>query len=278
MKPYIYVVTCLFCIISLSCSKSNTKQVDNTEPLSCQFAKHHHEVEIEYEIDDLQRHIDLHGDRHLVIDLADYFNQTDRFYSDLFSNITWSDSVWFSPRPHHNDIIKAERINHYIPTIWSDNPEAGLGEKPDEHQLIQLISLVDLGYNVVIDLDIKDGYILLHSGNDPFRFDLKSDPKFTSHFNAITQQDLKDAIQRIPEEYELWGNHWRSYDEEYHKDWNQALPHWLKYVDRYKPGDFTREGFNTFMVCHEITEIRITYDIDGNTIQKSFYCIHHVGN
>ena len=82
------------------------------------------------------------------------------------------------------DIVKAEKLIHYYPTIWSDM----------EDEVIQLIYLFDHEYTHTININVDDNVIEYNAINN-------ISPEVEDHFRRLTPNDILHSIKKVPEEY-----------------------------------------------------------------------------
>lgn len=116
------------------------------------------------------------------------------------------------------EIIKAQYIENYYPTIWSEL----------EDNLIQFVYLYDLGRSYKENLKIEDGNTIhVIRSSQPYK-------EIEKGFANITKEMVLSSIDNIPANYkekEAMG----SYESQ---DWNVEVKKWKGMVSRYKPGDF----------------------------------------
>ena len=152
-----------------------------------------------------------------VIDMGKDFIEKDTFdcHQILGINYTVSDTLNLKIQTDAT-IISAEKVTHMYPTIWGDMDD----------ELIQFVYLYDLGCEIKEDLPVSDGIIVYPVGTP-------SDKTETDKsFKTITQKQILDAIDNIPNEYGKRG-HRLSYE---YKNWTKEAKGWKKIANKYKSG------------------------------------------
>ena len=157
-------------------------------------------------------------------------------------------------------IVKAEKITHFYPTIWS-----GL-----EDDVIQVIYLFDMEYKDVLPLSVSDNTIEYH----PEAYgSLKA---INAHFDAITQNQLLAAIKQVPNEYKNKGT-LMGYEYET-KSWNVDMKVWNKIAKKYTPGEFTNAENEPFEINPYEIELVVTFKDKNGEFTKVFRDEVVIGN
>lgn len=130
---------------------------------------------------------DLRTDTTFYIDLSSEFDMTNSFELDLLGRGRFflPSSFRIAVYPHNDEIVKAERVVEYFPSIWKDSYS---------------VYLHDFGYSSVQELEVRGEYIYYSVEDES---NLRNDTNFIKHFSSISKQDLINAIKGKPEKNDL---------------------------------------------------------------------------
>ena len=156
------------------------------------------------------------------------------------------------------DIVKAEKITYYYPTIW-----AGKNDK-----VMQFVYLFNLSYKDVIPLKIVDGII-----DYPVR-DNVIDKKYWDYFESITKEQMLASIDSVPDAYDH-KNTSLIYES---NSWQLESKIWKRIANKYKVGELTDETNEPFDVDPYEILLVVTFCKGDRTFTKTFCDEAVVGN
>ena len=194
-----------------------------------------------------------------IVDLKDQFNKEDSFGAHEFigENYAKGDPVRIKIITDAQ-IVKAEKIVHYYPTIWAGpNDEA-----------IQSIYLFNLEYKDKMSLKVKDGIIEYPMSG------MNSEVEFEKFFGKITKAQLLSSIKKVPDEYERKGSN-LLYEM---NSWKSEEKVWKKIANKYHLGELIDEENEPFDVDECEIELVVTFKNSQGLFTKTFCDQVIIGN
>ena len=162
--------------------------------------------------------IDLKWQEPSTIDLNGINDNVTWFYTpDLSDAFGYSDEPGYLNVICNDEILSAQLIINYYPTIWSD-------EKDYVIQLIEFPKLKSVGTKSVF---VDHGRVLQLNREDLFTLP----DNVIKQIAEITQQDLLSELESAGTDYEF-------------ENWTAEKKVWKRYIGKYHPSDFIKEQDN----------------------------------
>ena len=133
---------------------------------------------------------EINSDTTFNIDLSGVFDLSNSFELELLGS-WWGhrflplSSFKLAIYPHNDEIVRAEKVVHYYPSIWHDS---------------QSVYLYNHGYSSIQELEVRDDYIYYYKED---KSSLRNDTNYVRHFLSISKQDIIDAINETPGKEDL---------------------------------------------------------------------------
>lgn len=134
---------------------------------------------------------EVNSDTTFNLDLSSVFDLSNSFELELLGSWEWGRfflplfSFKLAIYPHNDEIVRAERVVHYYPSIWHDS---------------QSVYLYNHGYSSIKELEVRDDYIYYYEED---KSSLRNDTNYVRHFLSISKQDIIDAINETPGKEDL---------------------------------------------------------------------------
>lgn len=193
------------------------------------------------------------------IDLKDRFDKEDIFDArEFFGDNYFADESLILKIKTDAEIIKAENITHFYPTIWSSIDD----------KAIQLIYLFDIEYNDTLTLETANGFIKYHKREESLP------PTIKDFYSKITKSQVMSAIEKVPQEYKRKQT-WLDYER---KSWLSEIKIWKRIAQGYKQNDFTDDKNEPFDVDPYEIDLVVTFRDKDSVFTKTFRSEALVGN
>ena len=227
------------CIVMSACKKSNRDGLGNANNCYVEECNGHYEIKSEsMGIQGLQ-----------IIDLSQVWGKTNSFgFQNLNGNYRGEGDLYLDIKNNGDELIRAEEVISYVPSIWGANNDP----------VIQYIELNTLAYKKRNELEVKNGIVIYPQPSH------KKDPELDNYFSHISKDQLLKAVKDY-------------YSSVENKEEKADKKYYLKYANKYKPGDYqsgrTGEMFDLLDTTYEII---LTYKgSDCEYIKKISYYIYH---
>lgn len=194
-----------------------------------------------------------------TIDLGDRFEKMDTFdcHEVLGINYATADTLNLKIQTDAQ-IVKAEKLSYYYPTMWSDIDD----------DLIQFIYLYDQEAVVKEELNVDNNIIQYPVGSSQNRSLVEN------NFRNITREEAMRSIENVPYTYQK-RKRTPSYELE---NWSEEVDKWKKIASKLKKGDFVTPPNEPFSYDPETIELVVTFKDKNREFTKTFTDLVIIGN
>lgn len=245
-KNFILIFLLFALFISMVSCKGNFPSEDNSQQ----------NTELSWD----SKYVTMSFDKRMAtIDLKDKFDKEVQFdaHNLIGANYIIGESLNIKIQSDA-EIVKAEKITHYYPTIW-----AGMDD-----EVIQFIYLFDYEYKDIFPLTIENEIIKYPA------HELGGDGTIKDYFRKITKKQIVSSIEKVPAEYKRKGTHLIF---EYNS-WQSEKKIWNTIAQKYTPGDLTNTEYEPFEINPYEIDLVVTFKGEKGEFTKTFHDEAVVGN